>query len=222
MTDMRSAIIPKSDQISADDLLAGPLTICIARVEVRASPDQPVSVFYDGDDGRPWKPCKSMSRVLVAAWGSDAKVYVGRSVTLYRDPTVKWGGLAVGGIRVSHMSDIEREMVMALTETKGKRTPFKVKPLASTPRQEPRTPAPEQSSTHPTTTLSARADRFEAALRGSTDLTILTRTWQRAGDLRDDLLAGDPDRHAEIERVYEMLDAEMDSGTDDGFPGDQS
>jgi hypothetical protein len=73
-----------------------------------------------------------MSRVLVAAWGADANKYVGRSLTLYRDPTVKWAGMEVGGIRISHMSHIERDMVMALTATKGQRKPFMVKPLAET------------------------------------------------------------------------------------------
>jgi hypothetical protein len=70
-----------------------------------------------------------MSRVLVAMWGPDAKAYVGRSMTLYRDPNVKWGGLAVGGIRISHMSDIAEAKTMALTETRANRKPFTVKPL---------------------------------------------------------------------------------------------
>lgn len=75
--------------------------------------------------------CKSMSRVLVAAWGPDAKTYVGRSLTLYRDPTVKWGGLEVGGIRISHMTRIDAAMTMALTATKGSRKPYTVKPLTA-------------------------------------------------------------------------------------------
>lgn len=129
MADMSSVIVPKSDQINADDLVAGPMTIRITEVDIRPGTEQPVSIRYEGDNGRPWKPCKSMSRVLVAAWGPDAKAYAGRSVTLYRDPTVKWGGMEVGGIRVSHMSDIDRPMVMALTATKGSRKPYTVKPL---------------------------------------------------------------------------------------------
>lgn len=135
MNDMTPVIVPKSDQISADDLIAGPITIRISEVDIRPGTEQPVSIFYEGDNGRPWKPCKSMSRVLVEAWGPDAKAYVGRMVTLYRDPSVKWGGMEVGGIRVSHLSHIERERQMALTATKGKRVPFRVKPLADMPTQ---------------------------------------------------------------------------------------
>ena len=131
MNDMRSVITPKSDQMNADDLLAGPVTITIRDVGIRPGTEQPVSIHYDGDNGKPWKPCKSMCRVLVAAWGPDAKAYVGRSATLYCDPKVKGGGMEVGGIRISHLSHINRDMMMALTATKGKRAPFVVKPMSA-------------------------------------------------------------------------------------------
>jgi hypothetical protein len=130
--DMSKVIIPKSDQINADDLLTGPRTITIREVTIRPGTDQPVSIFFDGDNGKPYKCCKSMARVMVHAWGPDANKYVGRSMTLYRDPNVKWGGMQVGGIRISHMSNIDRELLLALTETKGKRAPFIVKPLVRT------------------------------------------------------------------------------------------
>lgn len=131
MNDMTAAIVPKSDQINADDLLAAPITIHITGVNIKPGTEQPVAISFSGDNGKPWKPCKSMSRVLVAAWGADAKKYVGRSVTLYRDPAVKWAGMEVGGIRISHMSDIENPITMALTATKGSRKPYTVRPLVS-------------------------------------------------------------------------------------------
>lgn len=130
MNDMTSAIVPKSDQINADDLISGPMTITIREVQIKGGQEQPVSIYFAGSD-KAFRPCKSMSRVLVAAWGPDAKLYVGRSLTLYRDPTVKWGGLEVGGIRISHMTDIVSPMTMALTATKGSRKPYTVKPLAA-------------------------------------------------------------------------------------------
>ena len=129
--DMRNVIIPKSDQLNSDDLIAGPITIRIRDVAIRPGTEQPCSIFYEGDGNKPFKPCKSMARVLVAAWGPDAKQYVGRSLTLYRDPSVKWAGMEIGGIRISHLSHIERDMVMALTATKGSRKPFQVKPLTA-------------------------------------------------------------------------------------------
>ena len=129
MNDMSQTIIPKSDQLNADDLLAGPRTITIRDVKIAPGTEQPVGVFFDGDGGKPYLPCKSMRRVMVAVWGPDASVYTGRSMTIYRDPTVTWGGMEVGGIRISHMSHIEKTMVIVLTATKKARKPFTVEPL---------------------------------------------------------------------------------------------
>lgn len=129
MNDMRQTIVPKSDQLNADDLIAGPITITVTEVRIRGGQEQPVSIHYEGDNGKPYKSCKSMNRVLVAAWGADASQYAGRRMTLYRDPSVRWGGMEVGGIRISHLSDIDATMTMALTATKGSRKPFTVKPL---------------------------------------------------------------------------------------------
>lgn len=144
--DMSAVIVPKSDQLNADSLMAGPMTITITSVAISVGQEQPVSMSF-GDPDKVYRPCKSMARVLVAAWGPDAKNYTGRSMTLYRDPTVKWGGMDVGGIRISHLSDIPKEMTMALTATRATRKPYTVKPLtrqqpaqAETGRTVPRTP----------------------------------------------------------------------------------
>lgn len=130
MNDMSVVIQPKSDQVNADDFIGGPRTFTIEAVHINPDADQPVQIQLVGEK-RVWRPCKSMSRVLVAGWGPDAKTYTGRSVTLYRDPKVKWGGMEVGGIRISHMTHIERDMMIQLTATKGKRAPHVVKPLAA-------------------------------------------------------------------------------------------
>lgn len=130
MNDMSTVIQPKSDQVNADDFIPGPRTFTIEGVAINPGTEQPVQIKLVGEQ-RVWRPCKSMSRVLVAAWGPDAKAYAGRSVTLYRDPKVKWGGMEVGGIRVSHMSHIERDMLIQLTATKGKRAPHVIKPLVA-------------------------------------------------------------------------------------------
>lgn len=138
MIDMTSTIEPKSDQLNSDSLLSGPMTIKI--VKVSANPDsseQPISIFYAEDMSRPFKPCKTIRRLLVALWGKDATRYVGRSLTLYRDPTVKFGGMEVGGIRCSHMSHIEKQVSVALTATRGSKKITTVKPLVvEIPRQD--------------------------------------------------------------------------------------
>ncbi len=129
MTDLSATISPKSDQLNADDLLGGrTMTITVTKV-TGTTGDQPISIHYEGDNGKPYKPCKSMRRVLVHCWGSDGTKYAGRKMTLFADPEVKFGGIAVGGIRISHMSHIKSAMTMALTATRGSKKPYKVLPL---------------------------------------------------------------------------------------------
>lgn len=128
MNDMKGVIVPDSSQINADDLQTGPITVKITAVKIKGGKEQPVDIILDGME-KVYRPCKSMCRCLVAAWGADAAKYVGRSLTLYCDPTVKWGGMAVGGLRISHMSHIDSAMTMALTVTRANKKPFTVKPL---------------------------------------------------------------------------------------------
>lgn len=124
---LADTIVPKSDQLNADDLLAHPITVTVAAVK-RADGDQPVAVHLEGDY-RPYKPCKSMRRVLISAWGDDGREWVGRSMTLYCDPEVQFGGVKVGGIRISHLSHIASDLQLSLTVTRGKRKPCTVKKL---------------------------------------------------------------------------------------------
>jgi len=127
---LRDTIVPKSDQLNSEQLLTGPMTITVTGVSRGNSADQPVTVHYDGENGRPFKPCKTMRKVLILAWGDDGNTWVGKSMTLFNDPEVKWGGVKVGGIRISHLSGIDRDISIALTATRGKKEPFLIKPLA--------------------------------------------------------------------------------------------
>jgi hypothetical protein len=136
MADLRKTCEPKSDQANYDDFI-GDLTktIKITKVSVVAG-DQPVIINFEGDNGKPYKPGKSMRRVLVHVWGADGNNYVGRSLTLYGDPKIVFGGAAVGGIRISHMSHIDAPVTMALTATRASRKPFTVKPLVVTQQED--------------------------------------------------------------------------------------
>jgi len=129
MIDMKPAVVPKSDQLNSDDFIAGATrTIKITGVRV-VSKDQPVSISYEGDKGKPYKPCVSMTRVMIMIWGDDGEKYVGQSMTLFSDPSVTWAGKAVGGIRISHMTGLTEKRVMQLTATKGNKKPYEVEPL---------------------------------------------------------------------------------------------
>lgn len=165
MTDLRKTIIPKSDQLNSDDLISGPMIITVTKVSLLGDAEQPIAIGFEDNGGKPYKPCKSMRRVMVQAWGPDGNAYTGRSMALYRDPKVKWGGLEVGGIRISHMSDISGPMTMALTETKQSRKPFTVHPLKSAPAKQP---IPEPP-TELTGAIADWADALEHEIDGATD-----------------------------------------------------
>lgn len=162
MNDFAAVLAPKSDQINAQDLISGDMTVTIAGVKVTPGTEQPVSIRLEGMD-RVWRPCKTTGRILMAAWGADTSVYAGRSVQLYLDPEVKWGGMKVGGIRIRAMSHIDSELRIALAESKQNRKLFTVKPLTGAPR---RTEAPRPSPDAPATGIAALASK---AAQGGTE-----------------------------------------------------
>ena len=186
--DISQAAAPRADQINADDALSGPLALNIVEVR-RGSDEQPVNIITEEfGPGRPWKTCKSMLRVLIAAWGRDASVYAGRRLVLYRDPDVRFGKDAVGGLRISAMSHIDSRLTLALTITRGRRAPFTVDPLPDEPSQ-----------------ISAEAvAEFEQRIAGASTVDALKSVWDELKELdlgshRAGLLSAINARKAEVE-----------------------
>lgn len=134
------ALAPRSDQLNADDLIAGPRVIKItaARI-VRDGRDTKIVINFEGDNGKPWKPCKTMGRAMVMVWGiTEPEQLVGKSLRLYRDPEVRFGDQgAVGGIRISHMSHISGKKVVKLTVSQGKKGNYEFSPLVTEVKLEP-------------------------------------------------------------------------------------
>ncbi len=124
--DISDTLEAKSDQLNAADL-AQPITVRVSRVTVHRGEDQPVSVHLDGH--KPWKPCKSMRRLLAQVWGTDASQWQGEWLELYNDASVMWAGEPVGGIRVSGATGIERTQVVKLPITRGKYGKWTVRPI---------------------------------------------------------------------------------------------
>ena len=172
VSNLRDTIVPKSNQLNSEQLLYGPLTITVTSV-ARGSDDQPIVIHYRGENGRPYLPCKSMRKVLIFAWGEDGNQWVGRSMTLFNDLAVKWAGVAVGGIRISHMTHIEREISLQLTATRGKKEPFIVKML---------TPPTDD-----------RVEKFRAALtkKAGEGLAAIVDAWGKTPDDIKAALGGD-------------------------------
>lgn len=208
MSDMSAVIAPKSDQINADDLIAGDITITITAVKVSPGQEQPVSMEFAGSP-KVFRPCKSMCRVMVAAWGADAKAYVGKSLTLYRDPKVKWGGMEVGGIRIRAMSHIERDMTMMLSESKANRNPFRVAVLQ----------APRQASTADLPSLS-HADALRLAEAAANRGTDHFRAWFNSAEGKEcrATKALTPDEMARLQIVCSRADKPADDADPFGLP----
>jgi len=124
--DLSSTVIAKSDQLNADELI-DPIIITVTRVDKVSAKDQPVHIHSNGL--QPYKPCLTMRRMLIAAWGKYKDEWVGRSMIVFCDPEVMWAGKEQGGIRVSHVSNIEGPVSKMLAVTRGRKKLFTLLPL---------------------------------------------------------------------------------------------
>lgn len=142
--DLTASIEARSDQINADDLISGPATYTVREV-IKGKAEQPFDFLLVETD-RAYRPSKTMRRVIVAAWGAEASNYAGRVLTVYREPSIQFGGKAVGGIRISHMSHIDKPLEVMAQVTRGKREKFTVQPITETERlrHEWKTATPER------------------------------------------------------------------------------
>lgn len=175
--DLTNTIIAKSDQLNADDLLGGPRTFTI--VEVRpGNEEQPVNiVLAEWPRNRPFKPSKTVQRILSYCWGSTETDDwpPGARMTLFRDEKVKWAGEEIGGIRVSHLSHIDGVQKVALQESKHKKSLHTIYPLPDAPTATP--PAPENPERN-----NLLAQIKEAAERAGVDLAAVAAEWAESHD----------------------------------------
>jgi len=179
MANFMQTLEAKSDQLNATDIMGIDLVIRIRAAELTSSKEQPLSIYFDGDNNRPWKPSKGMRRVLAAAWGPDTDSLIGKSVQLHFDSSVKYAGKEVGGIRIKAMSDIDkRGIVVVETINRQNRIPLQIAYLNT---QRPAYPA----------------DKFNAALQtmagymqsGKMTLQQVIAKCQETGQLSQEQLA---------------------------------
>lgn len=133
--DISDTLAPNSDQLDAVDLLGGSRIFTIEKV-TKGNAEQPVNVHL-AEFPRPWRPGKSMRRVLAACWGTDASVWVGRQVELFCDSDVSFAGKAVGGTRIKRLSHIDGTKKVPLLVTRGKSATYVVEPLTDATPTEP-------------------------------------------------------------------------------------
>jgi hypothetical protein len=128
--DISNALIAKSDQINSIDLVSGPQTVSIIDV-VQGNAEQPVNIITDVfGKSRPFKPSKTVLRILAGVWGKETAAWIGHRMTIYRDPSVRWAGEEIGGIRIQALSHIDKPVVFNLPTSKGKHAKSTVTPLA--------------------------------------------------------------------------------------------
>lgn len=127
--DMAETIKAKSDQLNAADLVGGPITVQITGGRLTRDQKQPV-IFNISGGHMPWKPCKTMRRLLVEIAGtSNAGFWQDKWVQLYCDPSVTYGSDKVGGIRVGGVSCIDKPREITLMTRRNQYTKYTVKPL---------------------------------------------------------------------------------------------
>ena len=155
----------RSDQWNADDLVSGPRTFTIAGARKGAA-EQPYDIVFEGEE-KVWRPPVTVRKILTTAWGNESDDWVGRRVTLFRDPSIRFGPNQVGGIRVSHMSGIDAPVKAVLNTTRGKRALHTVEPLPDAKVTPTDTSAPSP-----------------AQVAASTDQAELRAWWNQYPDLR--------------------------------------
>lgn len=202
--DITDSIAPKSDQVNADDFVLGPRSFTITEVR-QGSSEQPVWIYL-AEHPQPFKPSKTVLRLLGMGWGSETDAWHGKRLTLYRDETVKWAGKAVGGIRVSHMSGIGRKpLTTMLPPSKGQRVPYTVEPITDDGPLPAKAPGP----------LDQLVWAFNAAKIPKDDRldycrNIVQRELGSAADLTPDEMA------RVVESLQEAIAYEREQGNQDG------
>lgn len=185
--DITDTLAPTSDQLDAVELV-NPRTFTIDTGSRKGNRDgKTVLEVRLVDFPRVWRPSKGMLDVLAACWGVDSKAWVGHRVTLYCDPDVMFGKDKVGGVRISHLSHIDKaRMVTIRASGAGKKKQWPVEPLASEPTA--------------------------AQVAASTDEAELRAWWQVSGDERRAQIqarASELKAPANVTDADEMTDAEF-------------
>ena len=145
MIDLTKHIQADSDCLVAADLVGGPLTILVERVTESGKNDKKkIDIFYANSE-KPFRPCKSMLRILCELWKTtDATTFIGRGITLYREPDCMWKGEKTPGVRICGLSHIEKAVTVVANERRGKMATYQIEPIRPWP---PAAPEPQAQPT---------------------------------------------------------------------------
>ena len=118
---------PTSEQMDAVDLPT-PRIFTVTSATQNSDKGRPVNVHFAEFD-RPWRPGKSMGRVLRQCWGPKTAAWIGHRVELFCDPEVTYGKDKVGGIRIGRLSHIDGPQRVLLLISQGRSSVYNVQPL---------------------------------------------------------------------------------------------
>lgn len=137
----------KGEYISAAELGDRRPTFTIAKITIsrvedekkKKDVDKPVMWFKEIDRG--WMYCKTTGHCCSAMFGEDDDAWVGKRITLYADPEVRFGSEQVGGIRIAGSPDIAKPMTVRIKFPKKKAYELQLVPTRP-PQQQPNPPHP--------------------------------------------------------------------------------
>lgn len=130
---LRDLIESNSDRFNFPDFAEGRRTFTVKTLKIVGDK---LRIWFEGEE-KYYEPCKGMIRILVDAWPTKAREWIGRQITLVGNPTVKYGGEAIGGIQIVALSGIDGPMNTVMTLNRAKRVPYTVQPIAAKPAPEP-------------------------------------------------------------------------------------
>ena len=199
----------KSDQLNAIDIAADAIVVRVTRVSANLAGDgtQPISIHYEGDNGKPFKPCLTMRRLLMKAWGKRADQYVSRSMRLYCDPEVTFGKDKTGGIRINALSHIAKNIRMALPAAKGRFKEHTVEVL-------------ETGADPMRAKAETWADDHITAINGAETTEQLEAVLAKGASAREKLSANHPDLADKVNVAISQARDSFDN--DDGKPADDA
>jgi hypothetical protein len=91
-----------SQWLSKDDVTIQGTDACITRItseQVGDDRDQKFAMHFQGNL-KPLLLNKTNTRIMVALYGADSDGWLGKTIQLYNDPTIGFGGQITGGVRV--------------------------------------------------------------------------------------------------------------------------
>lgn len=210
MTELHIApfIESASDRIIGDDLIAGPQTYTITGAKgIVEDKKKRLRLDLDGS-AKPFIPCKGMARLMGHLWGPDASKWIGKTVTLYRDPDVRFGADMTGGVRICAASNIDAQQSVPIRISQKSVKTYKVDPIAQPVGGSPRQDAAQKW-----------ADGYIAAIKAAVDAAALNAFVNSKAVKLTELEKARPDLHAECLKALvarrDSLSSEPDFSADD-------